>query len=241
MPLETRVEPIDRDIDLIFKETLSPEARSAMLAAAAQDQLHQAEQTNLSVLGRIPPHRTFVDGAAGASETAVRPEGTIVYEFSLVSEIFLWIAEQLKAHAPVGSGKDPHPGLYRSSFTFFADSKEVDVGSVIPADAAEYVFTSTLPYTRKIEQGKSSQASEGVFQVVADMARSRFGNTARIEFTYRGLIGLSSGSGTLVNPWDGRRRRAPVRDSHGKFINTGGTQAYDKSGKRWPCIVINVR
>ena len=232
MPISARVESIDRDIDLIFKETLSPAARSAMLASAAQEQLQQAEQQNQSVLGRIPPHHTFIDGVEGAGEETVRPDGVIVYEFTLIGELFIWIADKLKEFAPVGGGKDPHPGLYRSSFTFYADGVEVNVGGDIPPGAQEYVFVSSLPYARTIEQGSSSQAPEGVFEAVAALGRQRFGNLVKIEFTYRGIVGLTSGAGTLVNPL-----LDPTRGNR----KGQGSKAYNKSDVRFPCIVVTVR
>jgi hypothetical protein len=182
MTITTKVEPIARDIEIIINETLSPAARSAAFASFARDMLKEGEEINRSVLGRIPRHKTFVDGSEGAKEDAVRPDGVIVYEFELLNDLFLWIADQLRRHAPVKTGK------FRDSFTFYADGSEVDVGSQIP-DASEYTFINIQPYARKIERGESPQAPEGVFQVVATMARARFGNLAKIGFVYRSPIG----------------------------------------------------
>ncbi len=78
MPVVTKVEPIAKDIEIMISETLSPAARSAAFADFARAQLAEGEQINQSVLGRIPTHRTFVDGAEGAIEDNVRPDGVIV-------------------------------------------------------------------------------------------------------------------------------------------------------------------
>lgn len=241
MAVSARVESIDRDVALLISETLSPAAQSKILAQAARDQLATAEQTNQRVLGRIPPHKTYVDGQAGTNEDRVRPDGTIVYEFELQAEMLAWIGDQLQQHSPVGGGRDPHPGLYRASHTLFVDGKEVPLGSSIPMSReGEIVFISTTPYSRKLEQGSSHQAPDGIYQAVTALARRRFGNLARIEFTYRGLIGRSSGAGTLINPANAPSK-ARVRGRGGRFASTGGSQAHNQSDKRFPCIVVHLK
>lgn len=211
MAIVTKVEPIDKDIAVIISETLSPAAQSAQIASGARAALKEGEEINRMVLGRIPPHKTFVDGSEGGSEDRVAPEGVIVYEFQLLGDIFNFIADQLKLRAPVGSGKDQHPGLYKSSFTFFADFTEVDVGGTIPANADEYIFLSTVPYSRKIEQGQSKQAPDGVFQAVAALAQSRFGNQARVSFVYRSPMGRSLLQGRAGNKSEGRTPAISVK------------------------------
>jgi len=51
------------------------------------------------------------------------------------------------------------------------------------------VFLNIQPYARKIERGQSSQAPDGVYQAVATLAQRRFGNVAKITFSYRTAIG----------------------------------------------------
>lgn len=197
MPVVTKVDPIAKDIEIMISETLSPAARSLAFADFARTQLAEGEQINQSVLGRIPSHKTFVDGSEGANEDGVRPDGVIVYEFELINDLFMWIADQLRTHAPVKTGK------FRDSFTFYADGTEIDVGSEIP-DGAEFVFLNVQPYARKIERGESPQAPEGVFQVVATMAQARFGNLARITFGYRTPLGGAFLTGRAGNRSDDR-------------------------------------
>jgi hypothetical protein len=140
MPITTRAEPIDRDIELLISEFFSPAARSAAIAAFARGQLADAEQVNESVLGHVPAHTTTVDGSEGASEDSVRPDGVIVYQFELITDLCVWIMDQLRAHAPEKSGK------FRDSFAFFADGDEVDIGDEVPS-AAEYVFLNSASIT----------------------------------------------------------------------------------------------
>jgi hypothetical protein len=140
MVVSAKLQPIDRD--LIVRLTGTATQRSAMLADFARDKLAEGEEQNRLVLGRVPPHTTYVDQMLGVSEDSVKPDGVIVYEFELSSDALQWIGEQLQVHSPIGSGRDPHPGLYMRSHTLFADGTEVPEGSAIP-QAGEYVFFPT--------------------------------------------------------------------------------------------------
>ncbi len=202
MTISTKIQPIDRD--LIIRLTGAPQERSAMFARFAREKLVQAEEQDRSVLGRVPPHKTFVDGKEGASEDSVRPDGgVIIYEFELISEALIWIGEQLVANSPVGSGRDPHPGQYKSSHTLFADGREIPLGQEAPV-ADEYVFLNALPYAAKIERGLSPQFPDGVYQSVAALASSRYDNSARITFAYRAPLGGNLVGGRFGNRSENR-------------------------------------
>lgn len=176
--IRTKVEPLEKDIDLIFSQELSPTARSKMLADFAQEKIGEAKDINRRALGRDPPMTTFVDGRQGAPLTSVRPDGVIVAEFKLIDEVLIWIAEQLETHSPVKRG------TYKKSHVLLADGQQIDPRSGNIPSAEEYVFINTQPYARKIESGSSSQAPDGVYQAVAILSR-RFGNMAKVSFGYR--------------------------------------------------------
>jgi hypothetical protein len=181
MVISTRLDPIDRDIDLIVSSELSPKAQSERIAAYAREQLADAQNTNRGALGYLPPHRTYVDARANAPLESVRPNGGIIlFEFELVETMLSVIAEMLRRGSPVRSG------LYQSSHALFADGTEVEAGSR-PPDASEYAFINTQPYARKIERGLSPQAPEGVYHVVAELAAKRYGNIALVRFGFRSL------------------------------------------------------
>jgi hypothetical protein len=220
MILRTKVEPIDRDIELIFAQDLSPQARSAKLAEFAKESLVQAEQQNERVLGHVPPHETFVDGSPGRSVDAVAPDGTIVFEFELLADLFAWVHDQLVTHSPVLSGR------YSKSHLFYADGAEVDITGQIPP-ASEYVFVNVQPYARKIERGQSPAAPEGVYEAVAALARQRFGNVARIRFGYRVPVGGS----TPLEGWAGRTKQR----------RRGRKEKASEWNRRQPAIVITVK
>lgn len=181
-----KLTPLRRNIEVIVNAMLSPEAQSAKLAAFAREKLAEADQINNAAVGHVPPHDTVVDGSAGASEDQVRPSGTISYKFLLVSDLFGWIADQLKEFSPKKSEAFEH------SFVFFADNVETDPYGPVPL-ANEYVFQNTQPYVRKIERGFSPQAPHGVFEAVAALARNRASKSVKVSFAYRGLIGGAIG------------------------------------------------
>jgi hypothetical protein len=188
MAVRTKVEPIHRDIRLLLND-LSAESQSAAIASFAREQLADAQDINKRALGSLPTHETFVNGQRSSNIDAVKPSGSVVYEFDLFSSVFGFIDLLLIRNSPVGTPpKDRHPGLYRRSHILLADGVEVDQRAALP-DAREFVYLNTQPYARKIEKGLSQQAPDGVYQVVAHLAARRFGNIAKITFGYRRLAG----------------------------------------------------
>ncbi|GLK67010.1 hypothetical protein [Hansschlegelia plantiphila] len=229
MSVRSRIDAIDLDVRAIVDEELSPKAQSRQIANFARQQLAEAQEINRQALGRVPDHVTIVDGRANAPVDTVRPDGVIVFAFELLDDLFSWIAEQLVRHAPVLTG------AYRESFVFLADGVAVPAGVIAPA-AEEYVFLSPLPYARKIERGLSSQAPDGVFQVVADLAKRRFGNMAHIRFSYRafGDAGFVPYAPAL---------RLTSRNRKGQFASDGRDRTAQKHERdlRRPAIVIAPR
>lgn len=217
MALKTRVQPIVRDLELFQAADLGPKARSAMLAAFAAETIEEAKAQNKQVLGVVPPYEVFVDGREGAPLTSVKPDGVIRAEFELINEALAWIFQQLQIHSPVLTGQ------YARSHELFADGVDVGNPNVAPP-AEEYVFLNTQPYARKIEGYRglggvthrapsSPQAPDGVYQAVATLAQRRFGNVAKITFSYRTAIG-----GDII-----------------------GGKAGDRSQLRNPAIIVRLR
>jgi hypothetical protein len=146
----------------------------------------------------------FVDGVRGAALQTVKPNGIIVAEFELVTDVLRYIGEQLVLNSPVDTRR------YEQSHKLFADGVEIEPSSQI-LTADEYVFINTVPYARKIERGLSPQAPDGVYQAVATMAKRRFSRVARISFSYRGLIGGFVAGGPAGNRSDTRQPAIIVR------------------------------
>jgi hypothetical protein len=182
MVIRSRIEPIDRDIDLLLNKEFSEAARSERLAEFAREQRSDADRINRSAFGYLPAADVFVDGVDGASLDRVRADGVIVFAFDLLSEMLAWIDFLLLMHSPVKSGR------YKRSHVLFMDGVEVD--PVTPhLEGRVFVYTNTQPYARKIERGLSKQAPDGVFQSVAALGAKRFGNVARFTFSYTSIAG----------------------------------------------------
>ena len=191
--LSIRVKPIRRDLQILIDRRLSPAAQSAVFASFARQKLAEGKAVNERALGRVPPFETYVDGVEGASEDQVKLPGRILYKFDLGTDVLAQIITELERHSPVRSGR------YANSHELFADGVQVDNPND-PPPAREYVIMNLTAYSRKIEGtehsgGKrppeSSQAADGVYNVVADMMQSRFGNVALIRFSYRTFLGAS--------------------------------------------------
>lgn len=230
MALRTRIQPIEREIRLLIPE-LSPEGRSKALASYARGALADAQDHNRSVLGRTPAHETFVDNRRSDNIDGVRPDGVIVFEFELYHEMFAWIAERLEEHSPVGREADRrpgHPGLYKRSHIMVADGRIVTPDTPLPPTVSEVFFANTVPYSRKIERGLSSQAPTGVYEVVAILAHNRFGNLARIKFGFRSLIVGG------INEW----AQTTALTARGRQMNS---RSRDEWLRRQPAVIVRLR
>jgi len=222
-----RIGALQKGIDVLIAQDLSPEAQSRTLAAFAKEQLAAAQEQNGAALGRVPPHITFVDGVANAPESSVKPDGAIAYEFELAADMLQWIADQLEQHSPVKSGR------YQRSHRLWVDGVEVNTDSPSVPDGQEYVFLSDVPYARKIEGDdnrapQSAQAPDGVYEVVAALARQRFGNIAKISFGWRSPIGMA---GTMLEEW-----------ASGTTLKRKGRKgAREHWLRRQPAIVVEMR
>lgn len=213
--LSFKLDPIALDIQVILDGELSPAARSAALAGFAREELQNAEAQNAAALGHRPGHETYVDSAKSDDSRldAVRPDGVIVFEFTLLDELLAFISEQLVKHSPVGKAGDKrpgHPGLYMSSHILLADGVEVEPGAS-PPPAGVYTFVNSTPYARKIERGLSDQHS-AVYEGVADLAKARFDNIAKIRFSFVSLLAGGVHEWAQTTKSGGKRRGAKRTD-----------------------------
>lgn len=198
MPVRTRLTPLAKTIQIVVDRNLSPEARSARIAAFAQAEIDAADAQNARALGTAPPKTVTVDGRQGAPLASVNPDrGIIIAEWSLVGDVLQWMFATLRARSPIVSG------AYLKAHTLFADGVECDPTD--PPLAREYTFLNPLPYSRKIEIGKTESGRDFVIQVqnriyerTASDAQSRFGNVAKIRFTYQSAVGGSKATSDRV-------------------------------------------
>lgn len=174
-----------QQVRLFADRTLSPAARSALLAAEAKRRL-----ADLIESGRASPgYRRFVDGVEGAREE--QAQRVIVYEFSRTGEAAEYALGFLRGRSPSESGR------FRDSFVASVDgSRPIAAASFDPAKVppgAEVAILNTRPYGRKIDVqvagGRRLRFSvpEGLYEDAARAVRRRFGNavSARRVYTLR--------------------------------------------------------
>lgn len=126
-----------------------------------------------------------VDGVRGAREEQVRPDGTIIYVYPRLDEVVQVALETLFDLSPVVSGE------YRLNHRLFVNG--VEARNLAGWDGqGEIIISNSMPYSRKIELGKMTMrvpGSDHVYEQAEFALRQRFGNQAKIYFTFRGLMG----------------------------------------------------
>jgi len=158
-------------------QALAPEKRRLIVTAAAREAMQKAEEAYRAETGRAPQHDTIVDGRPNASLAQLDPDhGEVVFRFARTNDALAWIYDQIVTHSPRLTGR------YAASHILLADGQEADPKNPPPAE--RYVFMSLAPYARKIEEGQGSVGPEGVYQAVAVLAASRFGNSVHVGFGY---------------------------------------------------------
>ncbi len=195
MSLTIKIDPIEKFTAIDVRNDISLPEQKAEVAQFVQADIDDAKATNQSILGRVPPFTVTVDGNEGAPLDSVNPDGgTIIVEFELVGDVLQWIAQTLMDRSPVISGD------YRKGHTLFADGVEVDPLGIVP-QAAQYIFVNTVPYSRKIEVGKTEAGRDFVIQVqnriyerTAADAKAKYGNLANIKFSYQSVTGGAVGA-----------------------------------------------
>lgn len=142
----------------------------------------------------------FVDGRKGAREEAVKPNGVIIYEYQRLDLVVQFAFEALFDKSPVLSG------AYRTAHTLFLNG--APAANLAAWKAGDDVAISNyVPYARKIEAGKMKMRVPGtdhVYAQAAQVVNARYGNVAKVHFTYRGISGGGSVGGRKGNRSDVR-------------------------------------
>jgi hypothetical protein len=227
--ISARLQPLARELELAVRDDLAPAERSRLIAETARADILEIDRANDAAVGADVKYKTFVDGRQGAPLESVNPDhGTIAASWDLGTDVVAIIGDLLRQHSPVGSGRDPHPGLYRDSHILFADG--VQVKSADPKNPAkEWAYISSVPYARKLEK----RQADGIYEAVAALARQRFGNQAKISFAFRSL---AAGGGTSLDAWAssaGGKAFAKARSRRGEGL-------HGEWLRRQPAIVIKL-
>jgi hypothetical protein len=205
--------------------------------------IRTAKAKNAEVMNRDPRPATFtryVDGKQGAPEEAVEATGTIVYRYPRIELVAQYAMEVLFDLSPVLSGD------YRNAHTLFLDGMPVsDLKSWRPGD--EISISNPLPYSRKIEIGKMKMRVAGTDHVYEQACRkvmARYGNMARIDFTFRALIGggqvNQARAASSGQPWwlGGAGARSASGMFETRIAKDFGKTAHNRANLRFPTLVI---
>lgn len=189
--ITVKLQPIRRDLDVAIQSWMGPQARADILAQHAREILQETDARNAAALGQDIPHQTIVDGAKTESLEGVHPDGVIVRTYDVMPIMLMQIGSMLWKHSPYRTGE------YRRSHRLLADGSEIaEVREgwqlpSLPSSAREFIFVPIVRYARPLEKGWSKQAPDGVYHVVAVMAKQAFGRFAKISFDYREIVGTA--------------------------------------------------
>lgn len=150
--------------------------------ALAQQQIAEtARAKNAEILSDPPPPLTVVrhvDGVLGAPESAVKPDGVIVYDYGRLDQVAEYALDILRELSPVDSGD------YVRSHVLMLDGQVVEtLEGWKPGD--RITISNPLPYVRKIEIGRQGyRAHAHVYEKAAAQVSRRFGNIANVIFAF---------------------------------------------------------
>ena len=199
MAVSARFRPMAQTLTVAPDALLSPQDQARAFARFARADIARVDAENDAAAGVDLPYFTYVDGVLSDNLDAVRPDGVIVALWDLHVDVVSTVLKMIRDASPVKTGR------FRDSQVVYADGVAVDdPKQALGAD--EVVIASTLPYARKIEglghaRPQSPQAPKGVYQGVATLANSRFGNLARIRFSTRQIVGGE----TALSQWAAKR------------------------------------
>ncbi|MGC2853958.1 hypothetical protein ACM64Y_00650 [Novispirillum sp. DQ9] len=137
------VQSFRQAINVFADKTLAPEALSGHLAAFAKGWLDDAVAS-----GKASPFYTrSVDGVEGAPESSVRPDGVIVYRFSVIQEAAAFALAFLVNRSPLRTGR------YAKSWKISVDGAWYDGDVFAIPTGKEIIITNDQPYHRRVATG----------------------------------------------------------------------------------------
>lgn len=187
-------------------------ANSAFTAPNSQDSAYNA---SLYSPGEMTSGDDAVMDAILVQVTSL--SDVIVINFEQTHEIITFIMEELSKHSPYKSGRYMHSHVLFADGVLLEDlSNLTNWDNTAVADAHEFMFVNTLPYSRKIEAGESAMAPHGVYELVANEAREKYGAMNYVvDFVdYAGVYGVMS---EATNASYGRRTKTHLNKAENRF------------------------
>jgi hypothetical protein len=172
-----RLQPVSAQFKIALQAT---EAETHKLIVAV------AKREHAKVMETPPKPVSFdrrVDGHLNAPEESVKSNGVIVYSYQRLDVIVQYAMDVLFDKSPVLTG------VYRNNHTLLINGAPArNLAEYSPGD--EITIANPVPYARKIEVGSMQMTVPGtdhVYQQAAQLVKARYGNMARISFTFRSI------------------------------------------------------
>jgi hypothetical protein len=146
-----------------------------------------------------------------------------------MNEVVQFALQSLRDNSPVGTGKDPHPGLYRDSHTLFVNGNDVaDLSSWFPGNVIH--IANSVAYSRVLEIGDHKlRIPHHTYELTEQTLRSHYGEIVRVEFTYMGIINKQVYSKSGPRPRTGPK--------YGRASSRGGA-IQNRADLRYPTLII---
>lgn len=137
----------------------------------------------------------------------------IVYKSFSMEPVAAFAMETLRKGSPVGSGDDPHPGLYRAGHTMFLNGHVVeDAAGWKPGDEIE--ISNPIPYSRLIEVGILRMRVPGtdhVYQRAEQIVAAKYGDAVSVKFKFMPIRFTSAVARSRFARIEGRDRATSAK------------------------------
>lgn len=220
MALSIKFPIVDDHVVIAVDGALGPRERAAAFTSLVARDIERIDARNAAAIGVRIPRETFVDGVATNDLTRAGEHSEIVTRWRVEVGVVEWIWEAVHSAGRVKSG------AYRASALLYADGREVATpGETI--GAREVLILPTVPYARKIERGLKGYGPGKVYEAIAQAARARFANAARVKFTFAEPEGAAPG----LDHWAAAHARRVV-------AHPGRAAAQHAKNRRQPAILV---
>lgn len=195
-----------RSVEVFIDRKLSPEARSQHLASVARAGLKEILDGK-----SVKNYIRFIDGVAWLTEDQVKPEGVILYRFSVLPLVVGFVLGYLKQRSPKKSGR------YSESFWVSVNGKLILARQFNPAHVpmdAEIYIGNLMPYNRRVDLQVDGtrvlrfSVPPNLYADAVKAARSRFGGLINLYRVY--TIEFPGQYILKTGPRRGKRVHSPV-------------------------------
>lgn len=146
---------------------------------------HQKIMADASSKGLAPTWEAYANTPGNADLASVKLPGPIVYNYRYVSDLIQWALDELRKNSPSRSGD------YVRSHTIYVNGQPVDVVPKTIGPGDQIYIANPVPYSRKLEIGKTKsgrafviQVQPKIYQRVFDELKGRARGMSSIRFGF---------------------------------------------------------